>query len=143
MSIPLEKHLFTVYASSVALLALKMLSMSFSTAFFRFKTGTFANPEDNKGKKSQPNESVERVRRAHLNDLENIPIFLFVAFVYLTTNPSLWSAQVYLYSFVAARFIHTLTYLFAIQPFRAISFFVGVLATIGMSVQILKTYCPC
>ena len=33
------------------------------------------------------NADVERVRRAHQNDLENIPIFLILALFYVTTDP--------------------------------------------------------
>ena len=46
----------------------------------------FANPEDAKdvpGSKVGSDPDVERVRRAHLNDLENIPLFIAIAAVYM------------------------------------------------------------
>ena len=46
----------------------------------------FANPEDAKdvpGSKVGSDPEVERVRRAHLNDLENIPLFIAIAAVYM------------------------------------------------------------
>ena len=34
------------------------------------------------------NENVERVRRAHQNDIENILPFLILGFLYMFTNPA-------------------------------------------------------
>ena len=116
------------------------MEVFFLTAIFffciRFETSAFANPEDQGKKKVRIDERVERVRRVHQNDLENIPIFCIVAFLFVHTNPPP-SAAYYFYTFTVSRLIHTLSYLFAIQPFRAIAFFVGVLSTVGMAVQVI------
>jgi len=56
--------------------------MSFLTAFYRVRKGAVSNPEDvGSIPKSEikVDEDVERIRRAHLNDLENIPAFFFAA----------------------------------------------------------------
>ncbi len=57
----------------------------------------FANPEDASGVKGGKvmigDPDVERVRRAHLNDIENIIPFVLLAAVYLTTGPSLGTAS--------------------------------------------------
>ena len=41
-------------------------------------------------------EDVERVRRAHLNDMENVIPFLFLGFMYMFTNPA-YSTALWLY----------------------------------------------
>ena len=58
---------------------------------------------------------VERVRRAHLNDIENIIPFVLIAAIYLTTGPSLGTAKLLFRIFTAARYIHTFVYLFAVS----------------------------
>lgn len=61
----------------------------------------------NKGSEIKKDEDVERVRRAHLNDLENIPPFLFAAFFYVMSEPQpdvgLWLIRIA----VIARILHT------------------------------------
>lgn len=81
-ALSVNNHAFCVYITWGGFLIIKMLLMSFLTAFFRTKKGAFANPEDVRGKDNvevKKDEDVERVRRSHLNDLENIPAFLFGA----------------------------------------------------------------
>ena len=78
----------------------------------RFRTGTFASSEDivgheKKGAKvvqglfsddfffflqTGVNEAVERVRRAHLNDMENILPFFCLGLLYIFTGPALATA---------------------------------------------------
>ena len=46
-------------------------------------TQAYENPEDIRGRENvemEKDEDVERVRRAHLNDLKNIPAFLLAGF---------------------------------------------------------------
>jgi glutathione S-transferase len=67
------------------------------------------NPEDaGPGKEIKKDEDVERVRRAHLNDLENIPAFLIAALFYICSEPdptvALWLIRVA----VTARILHTI-----------------------------------
>lgn len=48
------------------------------------------SPEDcslGKDYEVKSHENIERVRRAHLNDLENILPFLIIGFLYIFTNP--------------------------------------------------------
>ena len=73
----------------------------------------FANPEDTTsgGTVTYADSDVERVRRAHQNDLENIPIFLFASHFYLMTNPSAVVATNLIRVYTVARFLHTFVYL--------------------------------
>ena len=77
---------------------------------------TFANVEDAASTKGKVriDENVERVRRAHQNDLENILPFFFISALYLLTNPDPFVAVNIFRAFTAARFIHTFVYLWQV-----------------------------
>jgi len=136
---------FASYAFYGSLVLLKMIALSFVTSLTRFKKAAFANPEDARAfstkkddKANYGDQDVERVRRNHLNDLENIPAFLFLGLLYVLTNPNPVTALWHFRVFVASRFVHTFVYQFAIpQPSRALSFTVGVGVCISMAVQVL------
>ncbi|XP_067661843.1 microsomal glutathione S-transferase 1-like [Haliotis asinina] len=132
---------FAFYATMVVL---KTMAMSFVTTFHRRTKGVFANPEDvgiapGKGKIAT-DESVERVRRCHLNDLENVIPFVLVGLLYTASGPSLSSALLHFRIFTGARIFHTIAYLFALpQPSRGLSFLVGYLATLSMAYNVLSS----
>ena len=91
----------------------------------------FISPEDTAGLKNAKvkydDPDVERVRRAHLNDLENIPAFIFAAWLFVLTNPPAWLALNLFRAFTFARIVHTLVYAVVVipQPARALSWGVG------------------
>jgi len=134
----LANPVFASYAFYAAVVLIKMLALTPLTTIKRFANGAFANPEDQGKKKvAYDNQSVERVRRNHLNDLENIPAFLFIGLLYITIQPSptiaLWHFRV----FAITRVIHTLAYQFALQPWRVIFFTFGFLVNLSMVIQVL------
>ena len=61
-------------------------------------------------------ENVERVRRAHLNDLENILPYLMSSFLYVLTEPNFYLATILFRVATISRMLHTLVY--AIYPIR-------------------------
>ena len=75
--------------------------------------------------------------RAHLNDLENIPLFLIVVLLYsfsgLPAIRAIWCLRV----FTAARILHTISYLNAISAPRAISFLAGAGCTVFLAGNVL------
>lgn len=89
----------------------------------------FANPGDGFGKKvkvTYDDPDIERVRRSHLNDLENVLPWFIITYIWLTTGPSIWLAGILIRTFVISRIIHTLVYaVFPQQPARFLSFFFG------------------
>ena len=113
----ISHELFSCYAFYSGLVLAKTLAMSFWTAKRRFANGAFANPEDVVGTPNEvkANEEVERVRRCHQNDLENVLPFVLVGGLYLSTNPALATAKVVFRTFTAARYIHTFVYVFAVS----------------------------
>lgn len=88
----------------------------------------FENPEDApKGTEiGEKNEKVERIRRCHLNDLENALPFLIVALMYVLSNPNAMLAMMLFRIAVIARIAHTIVYaVYPVrQPARAICYFI-------------------
>lgn len=81
-------------------------------------------------------EDVERVRRAHRNDLENCLPFMAIAFLYTFTNPDAFIAINLIRAAVLARIGHTLFYaIMPMQPWRAISYFVCLGVTAFMAIK--------
>ncbi|XP_050295079.1 microsomal glutathione S-transferase 1 isoform X2 [Anthonomus grandis grandis] len=140
----LSQPVIRTYLFYVGILSFKMLLMSVLTGAQRYKNKAFANPEDAEPRKLKVkvNEDVERVRRAHLNDLENIPVFIIVCLVYLTTNPSAIVASALIRVFTAARILHTLVYAVVVipQPARALAWIAGYVITIYMSITSILHY---
>merc|ERR1711874_119846 len=121
-----DNPVFASFCFYAALVALKMLMMSFLTAYHRLTKNIFANPEDAAMSKVKvrTDESVERVRRAHLNDMENIVPFLFIGLI------------------AACRMVHTVVYAIVVmpQPSRALAYFGGMFVNLMMIASILSTY---
>merc|ERR1712193_280215 len=138
-----EKELFEAYAFYTAIPVFKMVIMSFLTARQRFKTMTFISSEDAKqpGSKCGSNEDVERVRRAHQNDIENVVPFAILGLLYIFTNPAYSTALFCFRLFAGARILHTVVYLLAIpQPARAILFFANIFTNFFMGYKIIPAF---
>jgi glutathione S-transferase len=119
----LQNPLFATYAIAASLMILKAVAMSWLTvARMMGEKGGFRSPEDLKRTALNPdphpqqlekNERVERIRRIHLNDLENLPFFLVAGFLFVLSEPSLLLARVLLYGYVVSRLLHFVAYLTA------------------------------
>jgi len=136
----LSNPVFVSYAFYGVIVLLKMLALALLTSIKRFGHGVFANPEDAKvmGVQTKVADSVERVRRNHLNDLENIPAFLFLGLLYVAIQPNPATALWHFRVFAGSRILHTFVYQLAIpQPSRALSYTVGFFVCVSMGVQIL------
>jgi glutathione S-transferase len=130
-----------IYVASVALLALKMIVLALMTVARRSKAKQFTLAEDAKAFKGEAvtgdEESVQRVFRAHRNDIENNLLFFILGGLYLLTNPPVAYAQSYFYTYVIARYLHTAFFLGKLQPRRSLMFVVALLANLGLAVQLL------
>uniref|UniRef100_A0A1I8Q0M9 Microsomal glutathione S-transferase 1 n=1 Tax=Stomoxys calcitrans TaxID=35570 RepID=A0A1I8Q0M9_STOCA len=104
---------------------------------------TFANPEDcllsKKDKVAYDNPHIERVRRAHLNDLENILPFFIAGLFYVLTDPSAFLAINLFRLVAAARILHTIVYAVVVipQPARFLAYGAAYLPTIYMASQVV------
>ncbi|KFP34238.1 Microsomal glutathione S-transferase 1, partial [Colius striatus] len=144
----IDNDIFRAYATYATIVLLKMMLMSLVTAYFRITKKAFVNPEDtasfgkgeNAKKYLRTDPDVERVRRGHLNDLENIVPFLGIGLLYAFSSPELSTALLHFRIFAGARIIHTFAYLIPLpQPSRGLSWAVGYAVTISMAYKVLKT----
>ncbi len=124
------------------LLALKMAAVAFVTAKARFDSKVVLNPEDapvNPGAQARSEEadSTLRAKRAHLNDVENIPVFMILALLFTFTGCSATAGWTYFGVYFVARMLHTIFYLRAVQPWRTAAFAIGQLTQLGIMVQLL------
>ncbi|XP_076237484.1 microsomal glutathione S-transferase 1 [Calliopsis andreniformis] len=141
----INPELFKTFAFWTSIIGLKVLAMAPLTTRQRFRKQVFMNPEDtkftHKATVGSSDDDVERVRRAHLNDLENIPVWMVVTLLWLTTNPSVWLATNLIRCFALCRIAHTLVYAVCpMQPARALSFGLGTAVTVYEAVATIITY---
>jgi glutathione S-transferase len=129
---------FDAFALTVVALFVKMLGVALFQGVMRMRHNTFARPEDAEcygdGEAASAElPIVDRGQRTLRNDLENIPIFLFLAWCYVELN--LWPGGALLYFglFVATRYLHTATYLKPLQPYRTIAYAAGSLVMLALS----------
>ncbi|KAL7027807.1 hypothetical protein ACKWTF_005598 [Chironomus riparius] len=124
----IDNPVFKSYGFWSAVLVLKVLAMALVTSSTKRRKSFVINPEDAmfaKGKEIKPDArdtDVERVQRAHQNDLENCIPFLIISFMYMLTNPSAVIATNVIRTAVLSRFAYSYSYINALQPFRSISF---------------------
>lgn len=150
MALELSLHdpLFATYAIAATLIILKALFMSLLTvARMMLIGGGFRAPEDlrrtalnpsPRPDQLAPDERVERVRRIHQNDLENLPFFLVAGFLYVLSDPPLLLAQWLLYGYVASRLLHFVVYLRASNhETRAFFWTIGALILAFMTIRTL------
>jgi uncharacterized MAPEG superfamily protein len=84
------------------------------------------------------NDYVERSRRIHRNDLENILPFLACGLLYVATGPSVVLANIMFFVFVGVRLAHTAAYITGQRhELRATFFSVGSIVVMVMAVQVL------
>lgn len=143
-----ENPVFTTYVIAAALMILKIMGQGWMTVYRMTRCNAgWASPEDlQKGlinKAPDPsqlefNEYVDRSRRMHRNDLENIPAFLMAGLLMVLVDPALWLAQILMFGFVAARLAHFLAYAtHQSHEVRATFYTIGSMIVIYMAVHSL------
>ncbi len=148
-TLSLENPVFAAYAIAASLMVLKMASMSWLTVYRMMRvSGGFRNPEDAAAGLANPkpspgqldrNEYVERIRRIHQNDMENVPPFLAAGLLFAFTAPSLALAQSLYYGYVVSRLLHFGAYVTArSHETRATFWTIGVLIMMAMAVLSLR-----
>lgn len=116
----LQNPVFQVYTVAASVMVLKVMGQGWMTVYRMLKVnGGWASPEDlrpgmiNKTpnvSQLDSNDFVERSRRMHRNDLENIPAFWISGLLFVFAEPGLILAQILLYGFVVARLLHSIAY---------------------------------
>jgi len=122
---------FASLAGYSSLALMKMLGLSTYTIVQRFRTRNFTTPEDDiykqlmnqlgfsSGPIGNKNDTIERARENHLNDLENIIPFILVGLFYVGTRPKFDCALWHFRIFLLSRILHTIAY----QVFSSLLFF--------------------
>lgn len=151
MQLPdLHDPLLATYAIAASVMILKAVAMSWLTVARMLKVnGGFRSPEDLRRTALNPNpdprqlerhEDVERIRRIHLNDLENVPFFLVAGLLFVLSQPSLTLARWTLYGYVVSRLAHFAAYLSArTHDTRATLWTIGSLILVFMTLWSLLT----
>lgn len=146
--ISFDNPAFWHYAVTALIGILKVMGQGWVTVWCMMsERAGFASPEDlRKGllntapdaAQLEPHPRVERSRRMHRNDLENIPAFWVAGFFFVLSDPPLWAAAVGLWGFVAARAAHGWAYgTGQSHEVRATFYTIGSLLVIAMAVWAL------
>ena len=116
----MENPVFVTFVIASAIMILKLMAQGWITVYRMIKTDAgLLNPEDlqsgpaNRNPRPEQlelNDYVDRSRRIHRNDLENIPAFLACGLLFVAVEPPLLLAQILMSSFVVARLAHTAAY---------------------------------
>lgn len=140
----LANPVFRIYVIAASLMIFKMLGQAFITVYQMLRVkGGYASPEDARKTplnpnptpgQLEPNEAVERSRRMHRNDCENIPLFLTAGLIFVAAGPTPALAAWLMYGYAASRAAHFVAYLTAqIHDVRATFYTIGVLILIAMT----------
>jgi glutathione S-transferase len=134
--------LLQTYALTAIVLELKMAAIAVVQGQGRMSAGQFVLPEDAKmfhgGEAATAGAPiVHRASHAWRNDLENIPIFLILAGIYVMAGLSAKAFAFYCFVFMVMRILHTYTFIKAMQPWRTIAYTIGTLAMFAMMIHIL------
>lgn len=144
----MENPVFATYMIAASIMVLKIMGQGWMTVYRMLKSDSgLASPEDlqvgliNKNPRPEQlevNDYVDRSRRMHRNDLENIPAFLAVGLIFVATGPSLLLANLFMYGFVGARALHALAYATKqTHEVRATFYTIGSIAVMAMAVYVL------
>jgi prostaglandin-E synthase 1 len=132
---------FRAYAVSVFVLAVKMYAVAIYTGSVRGKLKLALNPEDAKAfgaqQTNQEHPDVERVLRAHRNDMENIPLYFALGLVAVLAGAPALGLHICIGAFTVARVAHSLFYIKGVQPWRSASWGVGLLASLALGIMTL------
>ena len=144
----MDNPVFEVYAIAAAIMVLKVMLQGWMTVYRMLKSNAgLVNPEDlqvgmiNKDPRPEQlevSDYVDRSRRMHRNDLENIPGFLIAGLLFVAVDPALWLAQLLMYGFVLARIAHFFAYATRqVHEVRATFYTIGSLVVIYMAGHVL------
>lgn len=147
-NLSLQNPVFATYVVAASLMILKAVGMSWLTvARMTTVRGGYRSPEDLRKtplnphpdpRQLEPDERVERIRRIHLNDLENLPFFLVAGLLFVFAEPSLGLARWLLYGYVVSRLLHFAAYFTAqTHDVRATLWTIGSLILIVMTIMAL------
>ncbi|XP_043842942.1 prostaglandin E synthase isoform X1 [Dromiciops gliroides] len=138
----MDNEVFANFLLYSTMLVIKMYLLAVITGQVRLRKKAFANPEDalkHGGLQyCRMDPDVERCRRAHWNDLENILPFLFLGSIYSFLDPDPFIAWLHFFIFFVGRITHTIAYLVKLRaPIRSVAYTIAQFPCVSMALQIL------
>ncbi len=144
-----ENPIFITYMIAAAIMIIKIMAQGWMTVYRMLKSDSgLVSPEDlqvgliNRNPRAEQlglNDYVDRSRRMHRNDLENIPAFLACGLLFVVTGPTVMLANIFFYGFVGARLIHAVAYATKqSHEVRATLYTIGSVIVIIMAILVLK-----
>lgn len=135
-------NLLYIYALCTVFLFFKMFLISAYQGYYRIKNKAFKNKED-AGFLRVSAQTVElpqvvKAQQAWLNDLESIPLFWVLGGLCIFLNTDYLTTKWVFIIFTFSRVLHTFTYLASMQPWRTISYIVGILCLFVMAIKITE-----
>ncbi len=136
------------WAIAAVVLSLNILGLWVQSGFVRAMSKTTMNTEDASSVSqghlwSKPFAEVARVLRAHRNAVDDIIPFLVLGLVFVMLGGSARVMQIAAGVFVVARLAHSVAYVRHVQPYRTLSFAIGLTATVVLTgftlVQLVQT----
>lgn len=117
------------FALALLALFLKTSVTSIAQVVSRFRSGRYLMPEDAAlvGRQASTSEApfVQRFAYVWRNDVENLPLFLLLAFSYVLLGAAREPASWLFGGYVLIRYLHTLIYLRGLQPWRTVLYLSG------------------
>ncbi|XP_062619122.1 microsomal glutathione S-transferase 1-like [Saccostrea cucullata] len=142
-----DNPVFAQFAFYSIVLILKTLGLALLIIRSRIKRKVFAFPEDcsqiivgkHHLKPTSDDAYIKRLRRCHLNNLENIFPFVTVGILYVLTEPEATTAALYFRIFLLSRVVYDIAFLRALpQPSRTFSYLTGVIVICMMAWSVLQ-----
>ncbi len=144
----MENPVFVSYMLAASIMILKIMLQGWMTVYRMLKSNSgLVSPEDlrtgliNKNPSPEQlelNDYVDRSRRMHNNDLENIPAFLACGILFVFTSPSYMLANILFFGFAATRLIHSVVYATKqSHEIRATFYTIGSVIVIVMAIYVL------
>jgi uncharacterized MAPEG superfamily protein len=132
---------FLAYVLTCLVLSLNLLMLWISGGAIRAKGGVAINAEDGARYGAPVSEldppAVARLLRAHRNAEATIYPFLMLGLLYVLAGGTAGIAVPIFAIFVAARIVHSIVYLKALQPWRTIAFATSLLAILALMAAVL------
>jgi uncharacterized MAPEG superfamily protein len=132
-----DPHAIAILVALVVALWLKGLAVSYVQVRARVRERAFERPEDAAMMRRAPAPEPElaiRAAGAWRNEMENGPVFVALATAAVLAGTPSWQLAATGGVFVAARVIHALAQIQALQPLRTIAWLTGVAATLALAV---------
>lgn len=148
-ALSIENPVFVTYMIAAAIMILKLMGQGWMTVYRMLKIdGGWATPEDLQAgminrnphpEQLELNDYVDRSRRMHRNDLENIPAFLACGLLFVAAAPTYLLANILMYTFVGARLGHSLAYATKqSHEVRATLYTIGSVVVVIMAIYVLQ-----